>query len=84
MKHVTFEWKMALILAGLNQLSAAFFSDVNGIPPWLGWSDKLPWLLSGDTLEQWLELAEISPAKRNKPGFAFSLVDGIPPWSGAG
>ena len=27
-------WKLALVLTGLNQLSAAFVSDVDGIPPW--------------------------------------------------
>ena len=50
----------------------------------LGCSDKMPWLLSGDSLKSRLwnaTRAEISLAKRNKPGFAFSLVDGIPPQS---
>ena len=66
---------------GLLCNTAQVSLTVNLLPTRLVWSDKLPWLLSGDSLKSraWnATLAERSPARRNKPGFVLSLVDGIP------
>ena len=67
---------------GLLCNTAQVSLTVNLLPTRLVWSDKLPWLLSGDSLKSrsWnTTLAERSEAKQNKPGFVLSLADGTPP-----
>ena len=66
---------------GLLCNTAQVSLTVNLLPTRLVWSDKLPWLLSGDSLKSRslnATLAERSRAKRNKAGFGLSWFDGIP------
>ena len=70
-----------LLTDGFLWNTAQVSLTVNLLPTRLVWSDKLPWLLSGNSLKSYwwnATLAERSQPKQNKPGFAFSLVDGIP------